>query len=55
MYEHMDYMRRAMKVKGKGRINVLVPNNEKVNSLENVFEEAPGCVRILLPKTRLLV
>nr|TKS14810.1 hypothetical protein D5086_0000039790 [Populus alba] len=33
-----------MKVKGKGRINVLVPNNEKVYSLENVFEEALGGV-----------
>ncbi|KAJ7001466.1 hypothetical protein NC653_011782 [Populus alba x Populus x berolinensis] len=33
-----------MKVKGKGRINVLVPNNEKVYSLENVFEEALGCL-----------
>ncbi|KAJ6927430.1 hypothetical protein NC651_011473 [Populus alba x Populus x berolinensis] len=37
-------MRRAVEVKGKGRINVLVHNNEKVNSLENVFEEAPGGV-----------
>ncbi|KAJ7001465.1 hypothetical protein NC653_011781 [Populus alba x Populus x berolinensis] len=43
-----------MKVKGKGRINVLVPNNEKVYSLENVFEEALGYVRILLPKLRFL-
>lgn len=39
-------------MKGKGRINVLVHNNEKVNSLENVFEEAPGGVRILSLKTR---
>ncbi|KAJ6937138.1 hypothetical protein NC652_011722 [Populus alba x Populus x berolinensis] len=50
--EHIDHMQRAMKVKGKEKVNVLVHSDREVNSLEKVVEEAPSDVRILLPKTR---
>ncbi|KAL9354249.1 hypothetical protein Peur_052219 [Populus x canadensis] len=49
--EHMDDMRRAIEVKGKGKISVLVHSNEEVNPLEKVFEKAPGGVGMLLLKT----